>query len=187
MENQLIVGYDETSLLLARPWGETPMTPARLTYGSWQEFQPVHAVFFTFRRQEAAPQSKQVRDSLAYALDLYRNPSRHELHSYAVGAGAYKNWLAGLAAGYGESHGHWWNAMVWSECRNFAADYLTEAGEPELSDRYRQVAHALTASTDKGVDAKEKMRWIRQAEEIEQSCLDDLERAHRRFAAASHT
>ena len=47
MEHQLLLGYDEDGFMLAQPWGpDCSMTPARLSFGIWQEFRDGPPVTF---------------------------------------------------------------------------------------------------------------------------------------------
>ncbi len=145
MENQLIYGYDEQAFLLCRPWDCAPeLTPSRLSYGSWREFgRELHANFFTFRRSQPTSTSVVVRASLSYAVSLFEEPHRYAKQGYGIGPDAYDNWAA-AAAQHGDSHGNWWNGMVWSECRRMAASYFTEIAAK--LPRYASPAKSLAAA-----------------------------------------
>jgi hypothetical protein len=181
LENQLVCGYDEKGLLLAQPWGQScGPTPAGLTFGTWPEFgDEVHVSFFTFRRVEPAPATAAIRDSLRYALDLFRNPDRYQLDRHAVGLAAYDNWTR-AAAEHGADHGNWWNAVVWSECRKMAAAYFTEiagkypalaAAARELSAAYQELAELLGQIADKQLPTRAKTGRIRDARVREKAAL----------------
>ena len=167
LDNQLIRGHDANGLLLCQPWpGHEVTTPARLSFGSWEELgDEVHAMFFSLEAGAAADPITIVRDSLAYAVDLCAKPGDHEQPRYGIGPHAYANWAA-AAAEHGASHGGWWNARVWSECRRQAAAYFEEigrtlggaVGEPAvaLAADYAALADGLQRLGDKEVPAAEK-------------------------------
>jgi hypothetical protein len=161
MENQLICGYDEKGLLLSRPWDCSPeITPATLSSGSWPEFgDEVHVNFFVFRPVESRDERTIVRDSLRYAVEVFRNPTKYSLDGYGIGPDAYDNWAA-AAPEHGSSHGNWWNGAVWSECRKMAGAYFAEiaARRPEiavhagqLSSAYAEIAALLEKVADKAL------------------------------------
>jgi hypothetical protein len=168
MENQLIAGYDEKGLIFLRPWECSPeVTPARLSFGSWQEFgDEVHVNFFVLRKVKPEEELKVIRDSLGYAVDLFRNPTRYSLKDYGIGPDAYDNW-AKAAPEHLASHGNWWNATVWSECRKMAGAYFAEiagklpgiaAPAGELSAAYAEIGGLLERIADKEMPTADKVR-----------------------------
>ena len=53
MENQLILGYDETGFLTAQPWPGKDFPQAHLTFGTWAEFEDeFHVNWFTWDQCE---------------------------------------------------------------------------------------------------------------------------------------
>ena len=187
MEHQLLLGYDRGGFTLAQPWGpDCSMTPAQLSFGTWQEFRddlPVE--FFTLTTCPPRPESA-VSDAMDFALDLWRHPERYTEAPYAVGAGAYDTWLDALDGGHGGGVGNWWNALVWAECRARAADYLQDlsgedAAEPFgdgaarwLASRYRSVSDLLNRAADKTASPVDKRRLIAEARAAEVSCIDRI-------------
>jgi len=173
MENQLIAGYDDTGLSLVRPWdcGEGG-PPARLTYGSWNEFgTSVHASFFVLEPGEPSAPLDATIASLEYALDLSRSPERYAVPGYAIGSSAYKTWAEAIPQ-HGATHGQWWNATVWSECRAMASARFREIADTwpaagslagALSVRYQIVARSLAQAADKQMENGAKVELIRQA------------------------
>ena len=170
MDNQLIVGYDGTGLDLVQPWSDMPITPKHLTYDTWAEFgEAVHACFFAFERGAAVEPRVVVEDSLSFATDLYAHPEDHTDAPYGIGADAYPNWIAAVEAGHGDTHGAWWNATVFGECRDMASAYLAEIAErfPEtaapardLATRYAEIAANLKRAGDKAMDPSEKVEIL---------------------------
>ena len=187
MEHQLLLGYDGDGFMLAQPWGaDCSVTPARLSFDSWQEFRDGPPVtFFTLTTCSPRPQSA-VSDAMDFAVDLWRHPERYTEAPYAVGAGAYDTWLHALAGGHGDGAGNWWNALVWAECRARAADYVQDLAEADapapfgdgtarwLAGQYRSVSDLLNRAADKSASAVDKRRLITEAHAIEVSCIDRI-------------
>jgi hypothetical protein len=184
MENQIVYGYDAGKLLLAQPWRcEVPVTPASLSLGTWEEFgQEVHANFYSFGKLQPADARKTVRDSLEYAADLFANPGKHSSPKYSIGPAAYDTWMAAVGAGHGASHGNWWNATVWSECRAMASAYFAELadvhriGDPKLAERltcyYKEIADDLELVADKEMDREGKAGALGKLKETEGAAID---------------
>lgn len=180
MEYQLITGYDDTGFLTSQPWPGMDFPPGHLTFGTWEEFGECHVIFLTFRKVTPASEAKAVGDALRYAVDLYRNPLAHSDGDYAVGAGAYANWIAAVEQGHGSGHGNWWNGTVWAECRARAADYLAEIdarfpGAAGLASDYRAIAEALARASDKEMDSQAKIETLKQAATTEADCVSRIE------------
>jgi hypothetical protein len=192
MENQLVTGYDDAGLLTAQPWApHVDFPPARLSFGTWAELgDEVHVTFYSFRPVPPSRAEKTIADSLRFAADLHRCPSRHTDRPYAVGAGAYAAWIGAVQKGHGGSHGNWWNGMVWTECRARAAEYFTEIAAshplaaPEalaLAGDYRMIADCLQKASDKSLDAREKITLLQRAGALEAGSIERIEALAARF------
>jgi hypothetical protein len=186
LENQLITGYDETGFLTAQPWApHVDFPPAHLSFGSWSELgDEVHVTFHTFRKVEPAADDRIVADSLQYAVDLHRNPSRHTSRPYAVGAEAFAAWIGAVRNGNGGSHGNWWNGMVWAECRAQASAYFAEIAQTypvatapalALAADYRSIAQDLQEVSDKAMEAQSKLSRLERAGAKEADCIPRIE------------
>ena len=187
MENQVISGYDDKAFFTAQPWGDccNGFPPATLTFGKWPEFKDeIHVNFFTFRKLAPADDRTTVRDSLRYALDLFRHPEKHSFERYAIGLNAYDNWTRGVATGHGSSHGNWWNATVWSECRAMASSYFAEVGRKfgtvagqaqELNTAYREIADLLSKVSDKTMDPAGKAALLTETKDKEARAITQVE------------
>ncbi len=182
MEHQLITGYDGTGFDVVQPWAPRMLfPPGRLTFTTWQELgEEIHLGFFTFRRRRPPAGTRAVVESLRFAVDLWEHPERYSEAPYAVGQGAWDNWIAAVEGGAGSSHGAWWNGTVWSECRQRAADYFTEiamqhpaqaATARALSRTYSAIAEALGKAADKALDAREKTAALERARAEEAGAL----------------
>jgi len=184
MDNQLITGGDETGFLATRPWGDMPVTPGHLTYGTWEEFgEEIHVNFYRFERTEPVDDRTAARASLEYAVDLYEDPTRHSDEPYGIGPDAYVNWIGAVRDGHGGSHGAWWNATVWSECRRMAAAYFSELAErfPEIGDPARDLAERCAAlagdiqrAADREMPAEEKVALLTEAAARERATVDRI-------------
>ncbi|MHB1458225.1 MAG: hypothetical protein ACYC0V_15050, partial [Armatimonadota bacterium] len=181
MENQLITGYDDTGLITTQPWPGMDFPPKHLTFGSWAEIiDDCHINFFTFNKVEPADMGKMGIDCIKYAVDLYRNPENHTSDDYGVGPRAYSNWIAAVKGGHGSSHGNWWNAMVWAECRGMASQYFDgfAVGVPEfatplkeLSADYAFIADVLGKVSDKEMVIEPKIDLLEKAASREAECI----------------
>jgi hypothetical protein len=187
MENQVIYGYARDKFLLARPWPK-PMeiTPATLTMGAWEEFgKEVHVNFFVFKKLAKKDDATIIRDSLRYAVELFRNPEKHSQAHYGIGPRAYDNWARAVEAGHGSSHGNWWNATVWSECRKMASRYFLEisgktkgdvrAQANELGRNYKQISELLEKIGSKEMAAAEKVRIVGELKQQELNAVRRIE------------
>lgn len=193
MENQLITGYDDTGLITAQPWPGMDFPPKHLAFGSWAEIiDDCHINFFTFHKVEPADMGKMGADCLKYAVDMYRHPEIHTSEAYGVGSKAYSNWITAVKNGHGSSHGNWWNATVWSECRGMASQYFEgfAAGVPEfasllndLAADYAFIADALGKVSDKELAIEPKIDLLEQAAARESVCIEKIEELLKAFGA----
>ena len=186
MEYQLITGYDETGFLTVQPWApQVDFPQAHLTFGTWAEMgAEVHVNFFKHPRCDAATEQAVIAASLAYAVDLYRNPQTHSQAPYSTGAGAYTHWIDAMRSGHADEHGNWWNATVWAECRQQASAYFTEIagklpGQAEtaarLSAGYAQIAGVLRQVSDRALDSAAKVPLLEQAAKVEAAAIGQIE------------
>ncbi len=186
MENQLISGYDGEKFFTAQPWPKVlDFPPATLTFGTWKELKDeVHVNFFVFRKLAKKDDDAITRESLRYAIDLFRNPDKYNLRLYGIGPKAYDNWAKAVKE-HGSSHGNWWNATVWSECRARASDYFSEiaarhegdvsSSAQELSKAYKEIADLLARIADKKMDAGKKAPIIEDLKGREQRAIQKIE------------
>lgn len=189
MDHQLITGCDERGFFLAEPWGECAHTPTRLTSKTWEELgDEIHANVYVFERTQPADPAVAVRESLDYALDLYAQPARHAFEGYGIGPEAWTHWVWAVEHGCGDTHGAWWNAMVWSECRTMAGAYLEEIAEcfpdaapiaRELATRYAAIGASLHNAGDRTMATAAKVALLEASAANEREAVAGL-RALRR-------
>jgi hypothetical protein len=178
-EHQLITGYDEQGFLTAQPWPWNPnFPPLRLSYALWPELgDEFYVTFYTFRRVEPADETTLIRASLDYALNLQSRPERYTNEPYGVGPVGYAKWIQAIHDGHGDTHGNWWNGIVWSECRREAAGYFGEIAArysksakgpaEQLAWHYARIADMLQAVSDKTTDSARKIRLLEEAARTE--------------------
>jgi len=185
LEHQLITGYDDSGFFTFQPWApHVFFPPDRLTFGSWLEFgDEVHVSFFTYRKINPVRELESIIESLKFAVDLYRHPHTYTEKPYAAGPDAYTNWIEAVKNGHGSSHGNWWNASVWSECRVKGSDYFAEialkfpqhkAELTWLSEKFRDISLALGKISDKSMDFKEKIKILEQTKNVEADCIEKI-------------
>jgi hypothetical protein len=184
MEFQLITGYDDTGFLTAQPWEGHDFPPAHLTFGSWSELgDGIHMDFHIVDRCAPASPSEAAVAAIRYGIGVWHTPPASPETAYAMGADAYRVWADAVRAGHGSSHGNWWNATVWAECRARAADFLREAAPVLLSPstaevaaaEYAEVAVLLERCGDKEMPADDKVGALDRAAEIEGAAVARLE------------
>lgn len=102
-EYQLITGYDDEGFSTVGPFPDH--LPRRLTFGTWQEWgQDVYAYFYVHHKGERASRSDMVRDSLSFAVDMFRSPARFARggmawgRTHTTGGPARSNATAGASA-----------------------------------------------------------------------------------------
>ena len=189
LDHQLLLGYDASGFDLAQPWGEgvVDSTPPRLSSGTWQEFTGWPPVCF-FKLEPCARRSESVAtaSALDFAVDFWSCPDQFAWDAYGTGRMAYDNWLLGIDAGHGDSHGNWWNGVVWAECRERAGDYfqsLAAAEFPgpidqrqarELALDYRALGRLLYRASDKTASAADKRRFVAEARELDERCVERI-------------
>ncbi|MBN2621358.1 hypothetical protein JXB22_09755 [candidate division WOR-3 bacterium] len=193
MDNQIIYGYDDRGFLLTQPWGsECDVTPATLTFGTWDEYgDEIHAIYLVYQMIQPADDETIIRDSLRYARDLAKNPKKYAFEKYTIGVEAYDVWIRAHEQGTAHAHGNWWNATVWSECRAMAAEYFTEIGEKynggvsaigqELSVLYKDIAGLLYQVSDQEKPGAEKIPLLRQTKEKELGAVQKIEQFLQEF------
>lgn len=195
LENQMITGYDDTGFVTAQPWApKVDFPPAHLEFGTWDEFgTDCHANFYSFNLVDPAAPLTAVSDSLAYAIDLFEHSATHTSPPYGIGPDAYENFISAVTAGAGDSHGNWWNATVWAECRQQAGAYFDELSTQfeqiaptatQLAEHFRTVSAGLLKVSDKSLEAAEKIDTLKSLKDQElaavgplRSCLEDLRQA----------
>jgi hypothetical protein len=185
MDNQLITAYDKKGFLVVQPW-EPPCVdgqPSKLSFGTWKEFKKeVHVSFYTFKKVTPVDRKNAMLDSLDYAIDLYTKSSEFSREAYGIGPEAYSNWIA-AAEKYGSTHGNWWNATVWSECRSMAAKYFAEIGHEypqtsntavELENLYTEIARQLKISSNKDMNSTDKINLLQRTQKNEATAIEKI-------------
>jgi len=187
MDNQVINGYDDKGFLLVQPWCiECDVTPPTLTFGTWAEFgNELHVNFFVFKKIPEKDDAAIIKESLRYAVDLFKNPDQYNFEKYKIGSGAYDNWIKALEQGKAHKHGNWWNGMVWSECRKMAGEYLAEIADKyedkhsnlakELSAQYMDIAELFKQISDKEMTAEKKILLLKQAKAKDEEAVQKIE------------
>ena len=190
MENQLISGYDDTHFIVEQPWPkDLSITPRTLTFQTWKELgRRVHINFFTFAKTRRANDKTIIKESLSFAVDTTRNPDGYEerREHFHIGLGAYDVWIKAVKDGYGTRHGNWWNATVYSECREMASRYFSKIAQKhpgkisrkaeELSIQYNRLAKLLGKARDHKLGDWKKVKTLQDAQKTEEFCLHEIEK-----------
>ena len=195
LDHQLVLGRDADGFQLAQPWGDIDATPARLTFGRWEECRGEPPVAFFQLTEVILPPpcqylptgaSRRLRPALDFAIEAWQEPQRFAAAPYGFGPYAYTNWLAALNAGHGDDHGAWWNGRVWGECRARAGDYfaaLAATGQESdipatqaatLAEEYRGIAQRLYHAADREQPIAERRRAVAEARDAEVDCVNRI-------------
>ncbi|MEM7363344.1 MAG: hypothetical protein AAF525_04935 [Pseudomonadota bacterium] len=177
MEHQLVTGFDESGLVTSPPWPwNKAYPPRRLSFDSWVEFgSEFHCNFFVIDRVARASEETMIRSGFEYALSVLQQPEVHQESGFVVGLAAYDLWID-VVTDYGDTHGHWWNAAVWGQCRDFAQKYCVEVAErlPEasveaysLAKQYDEIASGFRFVGDVTRTISERRARLRQMRDIE--------------------
>jgi AraC-like DNA-binding protein len=149
LEYQLVLGYGEKGLTFLRSWNDDNCKTElkQLSFGNWAEcLQSEGWVNFVLVEPEAevADEPSLLRSSLSLALRIRSEPEAFQCPGYLVGDRAWSTWLDGLGRGLGTGHGHWWNAMVWAECRSMAGAFFNEVRPLLKGERQLELAKNLS-------------------------------------------
>lgn len=130
MEHQLVTGFDETGLITSPPWPwNKAFPPRRLSFDNWAELgEAYHCNLFVIEHVEPASTEQIINDGFEYALSVLQTPQEHQLDGFDVGLAAYDRWIDAISE-HGGTHGHWWNAAVWGQCRDYAQKFCVEVAE----------------------------------------------------------
>lgn len=124
-EFYLVHGYDETGVTFSGPGiGERTGHADWETVGSGET-----GLLIVSRAEKGVPADpwRTVTEALDFALKHATNPAQWIFPGYKSGPAGYDNWIHALRHGKGQPMGIGYNAIVWEECRQKAADFVSEA------------------------------------------------------------
>ncbi len=155
-EYYVVYGYDDEGYYFSGPRCDFSKSPK-----PWQELgnsQIGVLEMYSVKPGEAADDARTVKEALGFALEHSKSPAKWIYPKYKAGLAGYDNWISALENGKAHRFGMAYNAAVWSECRNFAVQFLREAkerlggklGEPfdEATRHYEAVAQELRKVSD---------------------------------------
>ena len=184
LENQLIYGFDENGFLVAQPWPGMDFPPKSLAFGTWHEMgDEIHVEFYSFMPTSRINLDSAIEQSLRYAVRVWRGPELQTSGPYGFGPDAYENWRNAIQAGFGTTHGNWWNGTVWSECRRYLAGYFQEVGlrlvEPrlgeDLSKNFATIADLLAKVAEKDRATEDQIEKLHIAQATEETSIARIE------------
>jgi hypothetical protein len=181
-EFQLITGYDQEGFITSQPWPGMDFPPSRLSFGSWSEAGATIPVnFFVFSLCPVQDFLCAARHSLRLAVDVHQRPMAYSRGPFAMGPLAFQVWREALPE-FGDTHGNWWNATVWSESRLMAARWLAELSEElghpvacQAAKDYQCIGENLAAVGRRDLPCSEKMAHLSCAEARENQAIPRLE------------
>jgi hypothetical protein len=110
---------------------------------------------YTVRPAEAPDPAVAIKRALEFAVGYDRARRSREVPfatglEFKRGAAAYDTWIRALRSGKPTGFGVAYNAIVWSECRRFAAAFLKEARrlvDPELAPLFGEAIRAFRTAS----------------------------------------
>jgi hypothetical protein len=124
-EYYIIYGYDEEGYYISGPGCDDGKGPVPWKKPGTSPIGVLEIQSMEFK--EAAEDEKTVFDSLSYALEYAHHPEPWINPRSSGGLRAYDTWIGSLEKGIAAAFGLAYNAVVWQECRKYAAGFLHEA------------------------------------------------------------
>ena len=181
LEHQLVSHSDVEGLELALPWGpDGDACLKRVEYCDLQKKEPKVFGFYRIDKCDSSEKRTRVLQGLKCALKMYGEPSDFEMDGYRFGIGGLETWADALSSNEFNTHGNWWNAQVWSECRRVTSEYFSswefiECDETSLlAEKYSDVASLLSKAGDHELGNEDKRALVLQAAEVEANTPDIL-------------
>lgn len=184
MENQLIVAKKKNHFELSKPW-ECDFLSEKLTLQTWQEFgDEIHVNFFVYEKSNSLPFEKLIKVNLSNTLEALNNPANHNHPNYSFGIEAFDVWKNGLQKN-GNSHGNWWNATVWGECRKQVSIFWKEMKNnvifdkiiiEQLQEKFSYSAQMFSQVADKNTSLTTKAELLSKLKTNEYECINLLEK-----------
>lgn len=179
LEHQLVSKSDKKGLELSLPWGpEGDACLKRVEFEDLKKKDPPIFGFYRIDRCDSATKPGRVLRGLECALRMYEAAADFQTDGYRFGLSGFEVWADALRSNEFNSHGNWWNAQVWSECRHVASEYfnnweLQECDETSsLAQQFSEVSSLLSKAGDQELDNDKKRSLVQQAGEIESHTPD---------------
>lgn len=175
LEHQLIVDSNSERMTFAMPWGnEAESCMKEMVCEDWRSVkEPPPFGFYRFDACDVAPKETRIRLAIDTALAAYESPSKFETEDYKYGLNAYGQWIDALKVESEDTHGQWWNCVVWSECRHFASEYFRDLSidakdqTDELANLFQQSSDLLMQASAHELLNDQKSALIQEVEAIE--------------------
>ncbi len=177
MEFQLVTSVDDSKMGLTLPWNPGPdFVKSELSVDEY--LQGEYKNIFGWWQIKQCPQKgkkDRLHSGLKRALSAYEQPSTYQQTGYQFGIEAYETWITGLSSSEFDPHGHWWNAMVWSELRQVAAKSFRDSWYEEssdaqgLSEHLSHIAQSIYTAADRESSIPSKIGALMQAQDHERN------------------
>jgi hypothetical protein len=196
-EFYVIYGYDDAGYYYSGPGADQGKGPK-----SWKELGDTGiglVELYQVKPSTAKDVGFLIKSAFEKVLKHADNPADWIFERYASGLKGYDTWIDGLLNQKANHFGMGYNAAVWSECRNYAVEFLQEAKKylfgrsSDLIDEgigcYKIVSNRLAKVSESypfepgggelmiEVDERceEVVGWLREASEAERAALKILE------------
>ncbi|MCK5526319.1 MAG: hypothetical protein KAJ05_04175 [Candidatus Latescibacteria bacterium] len=124
-EFYVIHGYDDTGYYFNGPLCDSGKGPLPWRKLGDTEIGALEVI--VVRPGKPASPEQTVRQALNFALEHSGSPEKWIFPKYQAGLAGYDLWIEALLENKAHGFGTAYNAVVWAECRRFAADFLREA------------------------------------------------------------
>lgn len=124
-EFYVIYGYDEEGYYFSGPGCNEGKGPK-----PWQELGNTDIgilEIYSVKPSQAADDVETVKEAFRLVLEHSKSPANWIFPKYKAGLAGFSNWIHALEKGKAHGFGMAYNAVVWSECRKFAVEFLKEA------------------------------------------------------------
>jgi hypothetical protein len=181
LEHQLVKEIRDKEIHLILPWEDD--VESQFESIETEDFSPCldRAGFLSFNYFEEKPvktdKEKAIRKALLTAKEMFSNPTKFQSPGYQSGFGAYEYWISALQKEEFDPQGHWWNGMVWSECREMGSSFFQELIESDtllnkdilksLAGVYRIIADRIYEAKEIELDREKKIILLTEALEME--------------------
>lgn len=195
-EYYVVYGYDDRGYYFSGPRCDSGKGPK-----PWEELGDTKIGWlemYFVKPGEAADDVTTLKEALRLVLEHARSPEKWIYPKYKAGLAGFESWINALKVGNADGFGTAYNAMVWSECRGMAVEFLKEAKKrvgnrsdslfDEAGKHYEVVAQNLRRVSEafpfppKGDEIKDTARCkdaiecLTEAREAEESGLKSLKK-----------
>jgi hypothetical protein len=122
---------------------------------------------------------KTIKDALSFVVEFSGDQNKWIGSEYKAGLSAYDQWINALEQEKADAFGVAFNALVWAECRSYAAPFLAEAKakcSPKLSRLFDEAIRNYQESAENLQKVSELLPFFPMSADKHESNLKDKDR-----------